>query len=226
MKRGPLAAKLCAQPNYIKQQKCGLMSEDEFQAVYAGIPVYAGTMYNVMPVGKKLPDDISVGNSFQYFRAPIALGCQGKVLVRAVMKIVKQPKWWLTVSGVRLVPTDTSSKVVRCFLELPKGEGSEYERVLKSKETKCYVCERGDKNTGCPSQEGAWFSDVYITQLDGCGFDRSKGFNLPLADLAVNPGYTAIVAKFEVCNDAGCFNQAYEEKKIANALPCSEQKCD
>jgi hypothetical protein len=43
--------------------------------------------------------------------------------------------------------------------------------------------------------------------------------------MLVNPHFEAQVAKFEVCNTAGCFNQAYEEQKLAKALPCNNQTC-
>jgi hypothetical protein len=117
--------------------------------------------------------------------------------------------------------------VVRCLLELPSGAGSESERAVKAKEVKCWRCQQCDDTagTGCPSVQGAWYSDVHITQTEGCGFDRSKGWDFTMAEMVVNPGYTALVVKFEVCSDPGCFNEAHEEAKLANALPCNTKTC-
>lgn len=66
---------------------------------------------------------------------------------------------------------------------------------------------------------------MYVTNAVGCGFGRSKGWEMQVTQMVVNPGWAATVAKFEICNDAGCFDQAYEAQKLAKALPCSEKSC-
>lgn len=38
-------------------------------------------------------------------------------------------------------------------------------------------------------------------------------------------GVTIDMAKFEVCNDPGCFDQAAEAAKLARAKPCTNGKC-
>lgn len=120
------------------------------------------------------------------------------------------------------------SPVIRCELQLPAGAGSEAERALRSKEGNCYRCELCSDGKGCPSKTGVWYSDSYIKSLTGCGFDPNKGYAPPAAEMVFKYGYNdlkVLLAKFEVCNSASCFNQAYEGAKIRSAGSCVRGKC-
>jgi hypothetical protein len=197
------------------------MSEEEFQATYGGgWSPYTGTANHQMPA---MPTELEHPYYPVFYKAPIALACQGKTLVRSVFKMVKQPFAEQVCAGIHLL--SGSDLLVRCLLELPSGAGSENERATKAKEVKCWRCQECDdkSNTGCPSVQGAWYSDTYITQAEGCGFDRSKGWSFQMAEMWVKSRHTALVVKFEVCNDPGCFNQAHEEAKLANALTCDRR---
>jgi hypothetical protein len=129
--------------------------------------------------------------------------------------------------GAHLWPKSNADTVVRCLLELPTTGGSESERANTAKEVKCWRCGLcNDKTgTGCPSELGAWYCDVYAINADGCGFDRAKGWGMQMARMVVSPQFEAQVVKFEVCSDPGCFDQAYEAEKLAKALPCSRKSC-
>jgi hypothetical protein len=139
--------------------------------------------------------------------------------------MVEQPRTKSNCAGIRLRPRASTDYVVRCLLELPTSGGSEFERATKAKEVKCWRCRVCDdtKGTGCPSEQGAWNSGVYITNADGCG---SRGWDMQYMQMVVNPGWVANVIKFEVCSDTGCFDQAYEERKAAKALNCGEKTAD
>lgn len=181
---------------------------------------------------------IATGDTWGLWHSPLSLTRQGKVLLRSVFQMHKQPKPKSTCAGVRLTPaepiplpagpTDAAAvQVVRCLLELPAGSGTEAGRATRGKEVKCWHCgDCGASGNGCPSVQGAWYTDTYTMVARGCGFDRSKGFEYQIAGMRVEPGNEAQVVKFEVCNDPGCFDQAHEAKKLAAAKSCTAKACD
>jgi hypothetical protein len=80
-----------------------------------------------------------------------------------------------------------TSPIVRCELELPSTGGSEEERALKAKETKCWLCGRCDEGKGCPSGVGKWYSDSYTTTVPGCEIDPAEGYQMRTAGIDINP---------------------------------------
>jgi hypothetical protein len=168
----------------------------------------------------------------------ISLACSGRVLVRSVFKITEQePITLTTVLGLQgtsctssrldtsATPNAADSTVIRCELQLPTGAGSEAERALKSKEVNCYKCGLCGEGLGCPSKTGVWYSDTYTTNVSGCKIDAKQGYTARKAHININPGAKVLLAKFEVCNSARCFNQAYEDAKAKSAKACIRGKC-
>lgn len=119
------------------------------------------------------------------------------------------------------------SPLVRCELELPSGSGSEQERAVRSKEGKCWLCNScGDVGAaGCPSAVGRWYSDTVTAKFTGCAFSPTDGYAMQRVGIYIKAGTVVEIAKFEVCQDAGCYDAAYEAKKLDNARSCAFEKC-
>lgn len=73
--RTPLAAKLCATPDFVKNGKCDRMSEDEYTATYGQYSIYSGTANYEMPQARRLPTQLDVGSAFVLYKAPFSLAC-------------------------------------------------------------------------------------------------------------------------------------------------------
>jgi hypothetical protein len=158
------------------------------------------------------------------------------VVVRSVFKIVEEPAikkaagWTGTdCTNSALARLDEgirdASPVVRCELELPSAGGSEAERAVGAREGRCWTCGRRDLGKGCPSATGKWYSDSYTTVATGCDFDASQGYEMHRVGFIITPETKIQLAKFEVCNSPGCFDAAYEQKKLKTAKPCENAKC-
>jgi hypothetical protein len=231
-----LAKQFCASPGF-KNLKCGLASQSEQEATLKNQCTLCGsTLFRGLPTN--LPTDVSgVERYVQWAVAPISLACKGPVLVRSVFKMVEQPAvrkaagWAGTdCTDSALVQVDEggrrSSAVVRCELELPSAGGSEAERAVRAKEGQCWTCGRCSDGRGCPSATGKWYSDSYTTVATGCDFDASQGYEMHRVGFIITPETKIQLAKFEVCNSPGCFDAAYEQKKLKTAKPCENAKCE
>lgn len=235
---GKLATKFCASPAF-KQLQCGWASQSEQDATLGSQCLYCGTLFQVPP--KQLPATLTSHPSYnQYSTQVMSLACKGRVVVRSVFKITKQPPVAKTATlqgtdctNSRLVYIeDTSaaeggaaSPIVRCELQLPSGSGSEVERALRAKEVNCHVCDYCSTGAGCPSKAGVWYSDSFTTQAAGCGFDPKKGYTAHRVGININPNTEVLLAKFEVCSSPNCFNQASEDGKLKLAKACKNGKC-
>ena len=78
---------------------------------------------------------------------------------------------------------------------------------------------------GCPNVEGKWYSDSYVRQADGCNVMFKDYYNPAVLLMNIGAGSKILLAKYEVCNDPGCFDPAYEKAKQQRALPCEKGKC-
>lgn len=239
------AQAVCTAPDF-KQAKCGVIPGDEFVQTYIGWDPWTGSeQYKAYGISSGLSANADNNKTtpsnprwvatddqkWALYHVPMSLACQGKVVVRSVFQMFKQPKPKTTCAGVRLAPTElkdaAAGQVVRCLLELPSGSGSEADRAVKAKEVKCWRCgDCGASGMGCPSVQGSWYVDTYTSIARGCGFDASKGFEYQLAGLRVDIGNNAQVVKFEVCSDPGCFDLAYEARKLEGAKACTDKACD
>jgi hypothetical protein len=61
----------------------------------------------------------------------------------------------------------------------------------------------------------------------GCGASPAAlaNYGSGVAVLIVNPGIKVQLAKFEVCQNPGCFDPAYEAAKLRGAKRCVKGKC-
>jgi hypothetical protein len=232
------ARAFCATPSF-KQLPCGFTSLAEEQATARSQCLYCGSVYIVAP--SQLPATIATESPYRQMAVrAISLACSGRVVVRSVFKITEQPP--LNVPGVlgtgctnfrlhngfNVFPGSDNpgaAPVIRCELQLPGGPGSEAERALRSKEVNCYRCELCSDGKGCPSKAGVWYSDSHIRTVPGCSFDANRGYMPPTAEIALGAGVKVLLAKFEVCNSASCFNQSYEDAKAKSAKSCIKGKC-
>jgi hypothetical protein len=230
---GPLAKQFCTSPGF-KELKCGLASEAEQAATLKNQCPLCGTLFRKLPA--TLPAEVSgVDRYHQFAVAPISLACKGPVVVRSVFKMLDEPPinkqagWAGTdCTNSALVHVDETldtAAVVRCELELPSSGGSEAERAVKGKEVNCYSCGLCSEGKGCPSAKGRWYSDSYSTVARGCDFDESNGYVMHRVGFNINPRTKIQLAKFEVCNSAGCFDAAYEQQKLNAAKACVNAKC-
>lgn len=234
---GPAKA-FCASPA-LRTTKCGVITEAEGKATIINQCPLCGTLYRALP--DKLPTEVEgVDRYNQYAIDVVSLACKGPVVVRSVFKMVdqveasKKPDWDGTdCSNARLTYVDdtasskggSASPIIRCELELPNTGGSEAERAVKAKETKCYKCGLCSEGSGCPSVTGKWYSDSYTTVAKGCDFDVKTGYEAHRVGMNINPYTKILLAKFEVCNNPGCFDPAYEQAKQKTAKACVRGKC-
>lgn len=223
------AKEFCSRPNF-KQLRCGLAAaEEKDKTTYQQCPL-CGRAYDALP--KPGPKPFSGG--------PVAvdvvsLACQGRAVVRYVFKTVKQTPSDKDCASSRIWvqhATPTANPIVRCELELPSGPGSEHERAVRSKEGKCWLCNKCGAvgaapaaTAGCPSAVGRWYSDTVTAEFTGCAFNPTDGYRMQRVGIEMRWAMVE-VAKFEVCNDPGCYDPAYEAKKLANARNCAFQKCN
>lgn len=234
LKDAAAAKQFCASPDF-KKLTCGLVSDAENKATLQNQCALCGTLYSGLPTS--LPVEVSgVDRYNQQWVRPISLACQGRVVVRSVFKmlqepeVIKQADWDGTdCTNSALEHIDEAGRdatpVVRCELELPAGAGSEAERAVKAKESKCWLCGLCSRGKGCPSGKGKWYSDSYTTTATGCNLDPSKGHVLHRAGFNINPRTKILLAKFEVCNSASCFDPAYEQQKLKSARECIKGVC-
>lgn len=207
----------------------------EEDASTGGMCIWCGTVWMGEPP-LNLPANLSLfGRSyFQQAGHVISLGCQGQVVVRAVLKILQQPdEGQGNCSYARLEDVSDSSanasSVIRCELLLPppsyNGE-TEVQRALRSQEVNCYKCGRCGAGFGCPNQVGVWYSDTFTTNVQGCNADFNTTGYLPrIPYIIINPDTSLTLAKFEVCNAPSCFNTTYEAEKAESAKVCVSGKC-
>lgn len=181
-------------------------------------------MWSIMPKASKLPQVISsYGSYWQNIAQTISLACHGRIVVRAVFKITQQDKNCTALAAFLAGgdPKALETPRVRCELQLPAGSGDEASRAVKAKETKCWRCDKGK----CPSKVGVWYSDSYTKVVPGCDQKFDADYDPPKIGMIFNPGGKALVAKFEVCNDPGCFDPTYEDKKLETALVAEKRDC-
>lgn len=215
------ARAFCNSPAF-KKLTCGAASDAEEEAS-TDVCIYCGTMWSLMPKSNKLPTEISsYGSYWQNLAQTISLACHGRVVVRAVFKITQQDKNCTVLAGFLdggQEPGETPR--VRCELTLPSGSGDEAARAVKAKETKCYRCDKGK----CPSKVGVWYSDSYTKVVPGCDQKFDANYNPPKVGMIFNPGGKALIAKFEVCSNPGCFDPVYEDNKLKNAIVAEKRDC-
>lgn len=230
------AKAFCARPEF-KQLRCGLAKAEEQDKTTARQCPLCGTAYRGLPAAPAVIE--GVDRYPQSAVDVVSLACQGRAIVRKVFKIVKQPSYRAgkDCSGTMLdlIHAETSSKAgptIRCELELPSGSGSEQQRATRAKEGKCWICtacpssgETAGNNFGCPSTIGQWYVDTVVTSFRGCTWDAKDGYAMERVGFNIRPGVTIEMAKFEVCNDPGCFDQAAEAAKLARAKLCWNGKC-
>lgn len=213
------------------------MSDAEDKATLQNQCSLCGTLYSGLPPPTSLPAEVAgVDRYNQLWVQPISLACQGRVVVRSVFKMLQEPEvrkaadWAGTdCTNSALTHVDEAgrgaSPVVRCELELPAGAGSEAERAVKAKESKCWLCGLCVDGKGCPSGKGKWYSDSYTTTATGCNLDASKGHVMHRVGFNMNPRTKILLAKFEVCNSGSCFDPAYEQQKLKSARTCTKGAC-
>jgi hypothetical protein len=242
---GPLAKQFCTSPGF-KDLKCGLASEAEQAATLKHQCPACGVIFRKLPTA--LPAEVSGVDQYdhgQFAVAPISLACQGPVVVRSVFKMLDEPPldkqagWAADCINSAWRPNAlmhvdeapdigrNATYMVRCDLELPSSGGSEAERAMRGKEVKCWTCNRclQGTNTACPSAKGRWYSDSYTTVARGCDFVESNGYVMHRVGFHINPRTKIQLAKFEVCNSAGCFDAAYEQQKLDAAKACVNASC-
>jgi hypothetical protein len=227
--------KLCKNPSFTalakSPQACKLWGDSE--AVDFGVsPTHfaSGANQFPMPLGADLPQSVYSRGGTSRALALVSPACSGRAVARAVFKATQQPAKSSRAAGIRFQPfTDASrinaSPVVRCFLALDDTkEGlTETQRALTSKEDRCFVCSESD---GCPSVLGSWFRDAFTLDVPGCQPDGSLPHPV-YVQMAMSPGWKALVAKVEVCRDfsTGCFDPDYEAKKLQDATKCTAAAC-
>lgn len=227
----------------LKQTASGMLPSSCFYCNHAGEDQIAAASTSNAPV-PQLPiswpesaNKASPSNP-QSLTQVISLACKGQVLVRTVFKntvgtqqsIVQEAFRRPTQQDCSVVQLTTNNQakqptVVRCELQLPQGPGSEAERAVKAKEGQCYICNSCESGGGCPAKSGAWYSDSLLTTANGCGFDRSKGYQLQTVSIDVSAPGQIQLAKYDVCSSSSCFNQAYEAQKLKSAKACKNGKC-
>jgi hypothetical protein len=241
---GRSAKAFCASSSF-KNLQCGFASGDEIAATIKKQDVFPGTTFRGLPNQTELPAEVEGFRPYNQLGAEVfSLACQGPVVVRSVFKMLAEPAitpeaargyGWngtnCTKSAIESIDDELISKggdaspIIRCELELPSSGGSEAGRALKAKEGKCWVCALCSKGGGCPSAVGKWYSDSYTTKATGCDIDPQKGYIFHRAGININPQTKILLAKFEVCNNPGCFDPAVEKAKQQAAKPCVNGTC-
>jgi hypothetical protein len=244
---GRTAKAFCASPSF-KNLQCGFASDAEVAATIKKQCPLCGTLYRGLPNKTQLPAEVvgcPGGCSYNQLGTELfSLACKGPVVVRSVFKMLAESKLTqeqarsygfdgtdCTNSRIELMDDEPTTKggnasdVIRCELELPSGGGSEAERALKGKESKCWVCALCRDGGGCPSEVGKWYSDSFTTKATGCDIDPQKGYVYHRAGININPQTKILLAKFEVCNNPGCFDPAAEKAKQQAAKACVKGKC-
>jgi len=235
---GAAAKQFCSSPDF-RKLTCGLVSKAEGDATTKNQCPLCGNAYRGLP--DKLPAEVAgVDRYYQFGVDVISLACKGPVVVRSVFKMLQEPavrqqagrqgtdcaNVYIDHLTDKLVSKGgQASPVVRCELQLPATGGTEAERALAAKEGKCWLCGRCSEGLGCPSKKGVWYSDSYTTVAQGCSFNALKGYQAHRVGMIINPGTKFLLAKFEVCNSAGCFDAEAEQAKFKAAKPCTKAKC-
>lgn len=236
----PLAKSFCSSPDFQKLT-CGLATDAEQDATLGDICLRCGSIARFAP--RVLPAELR-GDPIYFQRSiePISLACKGPVVVRIVFKLLPDFK---APTPSTAGPTGELSKqlyqnctdfaleshpqlpneAVRCELELPETGGTEAEKAVKAREGRCWACGSCQQGKGCPNKVGKWYSDAYTTVARGCEFDVKVGFVPQTVYYFINPKTTVLLAKFEVCNNPGCFDPAYEEAKKVSARSCDKGRC-
>lgn len=211
-----------------------LASESDLGATTKTQCPLCGNAYTTLP--SKLPAEVTgVGRGTETGVEVISLACKGPVVVRSVFKILEQRPLTsaegINCTFVRLDPWrvealwQPTSPLVRCELELPSSGGTEAERALKAREASCWICGTCPEGKGCPNQAGKWYSDSYTTVARGCDINATEGYEAPRTGIEMDRGTKFLLAKFEVCNSAACFNPAAESAKQKAAKACINGKC-
>jgi hypothetical protein len=241
---GCSAKAFCASPSFKKLQ-CGFASDAEQAATIKKQCPLCGTAFRGLPNKTELPAEVEGAPLYRQWGTELfSLACKGPVVVRSVFKMLAEPAITpekarsngldgtdCTNSQILLMDDEPISKggnasiVIRCELQLPATGGAEVQRALKAKERKCWVCAVCSKGGGCPSAVGKWYSDSFTTKATGCGIDPQKGYVYHRAGININPQTKILLAKFEVCNNPGCFDPALEKAKQRAAKPCVKGKC-
>jgi hypothetical protein len=155
------------------------------------------------------------------------------VVVRSVFKVLEQPPLspsegtnctFAVLDRMGMATDPTASPVVRCELELPSSGGTEEQRALNAKEAICLIC-GSCPDKGCPDQVGKWYSDSYTTVARGCDISEKDGYTAQRTGIEISPSTKYMLAKFEVCNTAKCFNAEAERAKQMAARACGKGKC-
>jgi NAD-dependent dihydropyrimidine dehydrogenase PreA subunit len=163
----------------------------------------------------------------------ISLACKGPVVVRSVFKVLEQPTLnpsegsnctFTVLDSMGMANDLSTSPVVRCELELPSTGGTEEQRALVAREGTCWVCGFCPKK-GCPNQIGRWYSDSCTTVARGCDINEQEGYTAQRTGIEISLLTKLMLAKFEVCSSAECFNPAAEQAKQRAARACVQGKC-
>jgi hypothetical protein len=212
------------------KQSCKLWGDAEVKDFGFDLAKYTSAQPSIslIPQGSNLPHNVSSGGGTSRGLALVSPACNGRVVARAVFKSIQQPQKTSRAAGIRFLPfTNASlinaSPVIRCLLTLDEAKTglNETQKALVSKEDKCYVC---DESSGCPANEGSWYSDAFTFDVPGCKDTASLPYPV-YVQLVMSTGWEALLAKAEVCNSFGCFDPDYEAGKVKNAARCTEQEC-
>ncbi|KXZ55433.1 hypothetical protein GPECTOR_3g83 [Gonium pectorale] len=224
------ARAFCASPAG-RALKCGWADQKEQDATVGDLCLGCGTVWWGEPTFELPRDFIEPHTSSLYKMAyhVISVGCNGRVVVRMVFKVLKQPErpdncTYFFFEDPSSFVSDPSP-VIRCGLALPPDDGSdEAQRALRSKEVHCYQCKRCNQG-GCPNRVGQWYSDSFTATVEGCASGFPSGYNISRASIVLNPGVDFSLAKFEVCNEPSCFDAAHEGEKARSAKVCEGGRC-
>ncbi|KIZ02230.1 hypothetical protein MNEG_5725 [Monoraphidium neglectum] len=214
----------------------GLMGADEAKATTANSCPLCGTVFAALPEPSTLPKVVTGHISYdQYASSLVSLACKGDAVVRSVFNYTKFDDSAAPAGGGKEcayaslapgTPDVKSTPIVRCQLELPAGPEPEAVRATRAKEGRCWKCDACSDGGGCPAAKGQWYSDsTVLSGLKGCSADFSKGYSPVLAGIHVNPNTAFLLAKFEICNGASCFNPAAEAAKRKAAKRCVNGVC-
>jgi hypothetical protein len=179
---GAAAKAFCASPEF-KSLQCGWASEKELKLTASnqcgGRPLLTASDVRcderAQQVPGKLPAVLAghpTGGPPSYAARALSLACKGRIVTRAVFKLLSVPARPARGTAVVLSnrpagsvgPTlgtqgpAAPSERVRCKLQLPAGAEPEAGRALKAKEVDCVEC----RASACPAVVGTWYRWVAL----------------------------------------------------------------
>ena len=176
------ARAFCNSPSFTTT-RCGWASEEEIAKTTSNQCPFCGTVW----WGQATPPQIVTAHDtyFQLAGRQASLACRGRVVARAVLKLIDSENRLGGPLPAKCAPARLDSEsyglprgslvphglVTRCALELPNGpSGNETARAAAAtSEVNCSVCRPCDDAVACPGMRvGQWYSDSFATVLEGC----------------------------------------------------------